>query len=175
MTSKTTSIRLRSAGLVVGLVGLALMQLQGQAFAASASTSLSVTVTVENNCSIATTALALGSYDPIVANDSTALDGTGAVTIACTKGAVTTVGLGLGSNADGSTRRLANGSSYLTYEIYKDPSRSSVWGSSGADLLDTGTSPSKAGRTYTVYGRVLAGQDVPAGTYSDSVTATVNF
>ena len=77
--------------------------------AASTSTSLSVTATVNNNCTISTAALAFGVYDPVVTNASSPLDGTGTVTIACTKGATTTIGLGLGSNASGSTRRMADG------------------------------------------------------------------
>ena len=34
---------------------------------------------------------------------------------------------------------------------------------------------SKAAVAYTVYGRIAAGEDVPAGNYSDTVVATVNF
>lgn len=99
----------------------------------------------------------------------------GSLTVACTKGAVTTIGLNLGANASGSTRRMTGAGDYLTYELYKDSARTLVWGNSGGDLLDTGTAPSKAPRTFTVYGRVPAGQDVPAGAYVDTVTATVNF
>ena len=35
--------------------------------------------------------------------------------------------------------------------------------------------PSKAVRTYDIFGRVPAGQDVPSGGYTDVVVATVNF
>src|SRR4029077_17387097 len=123
--------------------------------AASTSTSLSVTATVNNNCSISTAALACGAYDPVVTNASSALDGTGTVTIACTKGATTTIGLGLGSNASGSTRRLTGGSSnYLTYELYHGSGRSTVWGSSGAGLVTPVAAPSKSSRAFTAYGRV---------------------
>ena len=64
-----------------------------------------------NNCTISTAALAFGSYDPVVTNAATNLDGTGTVTVACTKGLTATVGLGLGSNASGSTRRMGDGAS----------------------------------------------------------------
>jgi spore coat protein U-like protein len=131
---------------------------------------------VTNNCTISTAALAFGSYDPVVAHASANLDGSGTVIVACTKGAVATVGLGLGSNASGSTRRMTNGASeFLTYELYQDAGRTTVWGNAGAGLYSPGAAPSKTARNFTVYGRVAANQDVVAGNYSDTVVATVNF
>lgn len=145
------------------------------ASAATATANLGVSATVVNNCTISTTALAFGSYDPVVAHASTDLDGTGTVTVACTKGATSTIGLGLGSNASGSTRRMTDGSNYLTYELYQDAGRTTVWGDAGAGLYSPGAAPSKAARNFTVYGRVASNQDIPAGSYNDTVVATVNF
>ena len=143
--------------------------------AATATTTMPVSATVTNNCTIATNPVAFGSYDPIVAHASADLDAAGAVTIACTKGATTSIGFDTGVNASSSTRRLGSGSDFLTYELYQDSSRSTVWGNSGAALYNSGTSPSKNARTYPVHGRITAGQDVSAGSYTDTVTATVNF
>jgi spore coat protein U-like protein len=146
------------------------------ASAATATANLGVSATVTNNCTISTSAVAFGSYDPVVAHASTDLDSSGTVTVACTKGASSTVGLGLGSNASGSTRRMSDGgSNYLTYELYQDNGRTTVWGTAGAGLYSPGAAPSKAARNFTVYGRVTSNQDVPAGTYNDTVVATVNF
>ena len=144
--------------------------------AATANASMDVTAAVGVNCTISTAPVAFGAYDPVVGNASTPLDSTGLVTVACTKGAVATVGLDLGSHASGGTRRLSNGGSqYLTYELYKESARTTVWGNGGAALLGLGAAPSKFPRNFTVYGQVPAGQDVPAGTYGDAVVATVNF
>jgi spore coat protein U-like protein len=144
--------------------------------AATATANLGVSATVTNNCTISTVALGFGSYDPVVANASTNLDGTGTVVVACTKGATATIGLGLGSNASGSTRRMGDGATnFLTYELYQDSGRTTVWENSGAGLLSPVAAPSKAARNFTVYGRVISNQDVPAGNYSDTVVATVNF
>lgn len=157
-------------------VAIAMAAFESAASAATATANLSVSATVTNNCTISTAALTFGSYDPVVANASANLDGTGTVTVACTKGATATVGLGLGSNAAGSVRRMKDsGTNYLTYELYRDSARSTVWGNSGAGLLSPGAAPSKAPRSFTVYGRVTSNQDVPAGSYSDTVVATVNF
>jgi spore coat protein U-like protein len=131
---------------------------------------------VINNCLINTSALAFGSYDPVVANCAADLAGTGVVSVACTKGVSPTIALGLGANASGSTRRMSDGSGhYLTYELYQDSGRSTIWSNAGAGLLSPVAAPSKAARNFTVYGRVTSNQDVPAGSYNDTVVATVNF
>jgi spore coat protein U-like protein len=168
----------------VGVIGkaaavAALIGITGAAapvFAATASNPLTVSATVINNCLINTSALAFGSYDPVVGNTSADLDGAGVVSVACTKGVAPTIALGLGSNASGSTRRMSDGSgNYLTYELYKESGHVTVWGASGGALLSTSAAPSKASRDFTVYGRVTAGQDATAGSYTDTVVATVNF
>jgi spore coat protein U-like protein len=160
----------------VAAAGIAFGALSSTARAATATANLGVSATVANNCTISTVALAFGSYDPVVANAAANLDGTGTVVVACTKGATATIGLGLGGNASGGTRRMGDGSSnYLTYELYQESGRTTVWSDAGAGLLTPSAAPSKAPRNFTVYGRVTGSQDVPAGNYSDTVVATVNF
>ncbi len=144
--------------------------------AASGTANLSVTATVTNNCTISTTPVAFGSYDPVVANATANLDAAGSVVVACTKGATATVGLALGANGTGAVRRMKDGgANYLSYELFQESSRSTVWGNSGSALLSPGAAPSKAARTFPVYGRIAGNQDIPAGSYSDTVVATVNF
>ena len=170
-TLRTATMAAAGFGVVMGIAAVA------QLGAASASANLAASSSVANNCTISTAALAFGAYDPVVANASANLDASGTVTIACTKGATTTLELDLGSNASGSTRRLSDGAgtpSYLTYEIYSNAGRTTVWGT-GADAVTPAAAPSKAARNFTAYGRVPSNQDVPAGAYTDTVVATVNF
>lgn len=143
--------------------------------ASTATANLSVSATVANNCTISTNAIAFGAYDPIVTNASADLDAAGSVVITCTKGATTTVGFDTGANGSGSTRRLASSGNYLAYELYQDSGRTTVWSNSGAGLLSVAAAPSKSARTISVYARLSSGQDVPAGTYTDTIVATVNF
>ena len=143
--------------------------------AASATANLSVTANVTANCTISTSPVAFGSYDPIVAHAASPLDSTGTVTIRCTKGTPTTLGLGLGVSPSGATRRMTDGTDFMSYELYKDNGRTQVWGNSGTDLLVPANAPSSAPRNFTVYGRVAAAQDVEAGNYNDTVVATVNW
>ena len=162
--------RAAAVAAMIGITGAA-----APVFAAS-STNLGVSATVINNCLISTSALAFGSYDPVVGNSAADLDGTGVVSVACTKGVSPTIALGLGSNASGSTRRMGDGSgNFLSYELYQETGRVTVWGTTGGALLSPSAAPSKAARDFTVYGRVTAGQDATAGSYTDTVVATVNF
>jgi spore coat protein U-like protein len=148
--------------------------------AGTATSNLSVTASVTANCTISTSPVAFGAYDPIVANASSALNGTGTVSVTCTTGASTTVTLGQGSNADtGSTaaaplRRMKDtGTDFLSYALYSENTRTTVWGdTAGTGLAHTGTGTLTA---LTVYGQIPAGQNVPAANYSDTVVATVTF
>ena len=163
-----------SAALLFCLVFLA----TAPAFAATATSNFTVTASVANNCTISTVGIAFGAYDPIVTHASTPLDAAGSVTITCTKGSTTTIALSAGANgpsATGTTRAMASGTNYLSYEIYQETGRTTVWGTSGAGLLTPAAAPDKSARAFTTYGRIPAGQDVPSGSYSDTVTATVNF
>jgi len=167
MNRSIARVALAAGALVLGATAPALAQ--------TATANLLVTATVTKNCSITTTPVAFGSYDPIVANAASPLDGTGTVVVTCTKGAGTRIDLGLGSNATGSTRRMLGGTDLLTYELYTDTGRSTVWGSGAGAGQSIPAAPNKNPRTFTVYGRVAAGQDVGAASYSDTVVATINF
>ena len=142
----------------------------------SNSASLTVTANVTKNCTITTAPVNLGAYDPVAANATAPLDGIGTVTVTCTKGAPAKVGLSTGSNAQGATRRMTGGAdAFLTYELYKDTGRATVWGYTLYTALDVPAAPDRNPRAFPVYGRVVAAQDATVGTYTDTVLATVNF
>lgn len=166
--NRVARIALMTGGLMFALAGPALAQ--------TATANLSVSATVAKNCTITTSAVSFGSYDPVVANATTPLDSTGTISVTCTKGAGTRIDLGLGANPSGSTRQMAGGSSeFLTYELYQDSGRSTVWGSGAMAGNNIGAAPSKVTRNVTVFGRVPAAQDVSASAYNDTVVATINF
>jgi spore coat protein U-like protein len=151
--------------------------LTADAFGATTTASLTVSATVANNCTVTTTALAFGAYDPVAANLNAPLDGTGVVSVACTRGATATIELDRGAHAQGSNRRMraATGNEHLHYELYSDSGRSTAWTNGPAGDVSLGPAPSRSARDVTVYGRIPANQDVTAGAYADSVVATVNF
>jgi len=152
------------------------------ALAATGTTSFQVTATVVNNCVINSTNIGFGNYDPTSAVAATA---TGTVTARCTKGDVVSVALNQGNNpAGGSTaavpaRQMINGANLLPYHIYIAASPSTTeWGTGpvGTNEPPAQTAASVAtALTFTTYGSLPAGADVPAGAYTDTVTATVTF
>jgi spore coat protein U-like protein len=142
----------------------------------SVPSNLTVTATVAPNCTIGTTPLAFGTYDAVTANATTVLNGTGTVIVTCTSGTGATITLDEGVNPKaGSTaalpqRQMANGANRLSYGLFSDPARSMVWSTTAVSHTGSGLPT-----TLTVYGSVGAGQNVPAGPYSDTVVATVTF
>jgi spore coat protein U-like protein len=165
---------------LTGVILLAIGAASSTTDAATATSNLSVTASVSANCSISTAPVAFGAYDPVTANATTALSGTGTVNVTCTNGASTTVTLGQGANANGGStdaapaRRLSDGATdFLTYSLFQDAGHTTVWGNTaGTGVANTGTGAQVA---LTVYGSVAAGQNVPSGNYSDTVVATVTF
>lgn len=162
----------------------ALLSASGIVLAASASADLAVSAAVSQNCTIGTINLAFGAYDPVVTNASTALTGTGTVTVACTKDATgLTIGMGFGLNPASTQRQMANGAERLQYNLFQRPTNTpgtvcpgtTAWTNTGAGLLTLTSPTSKAGRLYNVCGTIPGGQDVAAGSYGDTVSATINF
>lgn len=148
------------------------------ALAGSNTANLNVTASITSNCTIGTSALAFGAYDAI---SGTALPGTGTVTVACTSDVASpVVTLGQGVNpAGGSTdaaplRQLTDGSShFLAYNIYLLSNHSTVWDNvTGQNAAPGDGTP----HDLTTYGQINANQhSAPAGSYSDTVVATVTF
>lgn len=164
----------------LAILGVLLISSDNSARAAgSATANLAVSATIGSNCTITTIAVGFPAYDPIVAHATSPDTSTsGSVTITCTKGAATTIGLGLGSNASGSQMRMSDGATpanYLSYALYQDSGFTKVWGNAAPNLVTPAVAPDKTPRVFSVYGSIPAAQDLPAGTYNDSVVATVNF
>jgi spore coat protein U-like protein len=164
--------------IIAGMLGLT-FAFSGSSFAGTDTENLSVTATVSANCTITTAAVGFGTYDPVVTHASTALTATGTVTTTCTKDAAAAITLGQGANATTTStdaapaRRMISGTNYLTYQLYSDSARTTVWGNdTTTDVAVTGTGSAVSS---TVYGSVSGGQNVPAGSYTDTVVATVTF
>jgi spore coat protein U-like protein len=124
-------------------------------------------------CSISTpTSVAFGTYDVYGAF----VDTTGTVRVGCILATNVTVDLSRGNAPSFNPRYMANGAEHLTYNLYLDAARTTIWGdNTGGSSHATPGTIFFAYVNITIYGRITAGQDVSAGSYTDSITATVNF
>lgn len=140
--------------------------------AAADTANLAITAAVISNCTITAGSVAFGNYDPVDANDTTDLDATGTVTVRCTKGTSATVGLGNGLNHNGTRRMSDGGGEFLNYELYSDAPGGTVWTDAATVAY---AAADRSPEDLTVYGRVPSAQDAAAGSYSDTVVATITF
>ncbi len=133
------------------------------------------------SCSVSATALSFGSYDP---TSATARDSTGTVTVTCTSNLAGLLSswdilLSTGSSGSFTPRSLLSGGNSMQYNLYTSAARTQIWGDatggtakvSDSQLLVFGTSQ----HSYTTYGRIPALQDLAPGTYTDTITVTLNY
>lgn len=170
-------------------LAVALLAVSGIANAASASTFIPVSASVSQVCSISTTsALAFTNYDPIGANATAALNATGQISVACSKGASgLTIGMDNGTHVAGTQRQMigTTATNLLSYNLFQPLTNApntpctfpgtTAWTATGAGQMAITNASSKVARAYNVCGTVPGGQDVAADTYSDTVGATINF
>src|SRR4051794_11227885 len=148
----------------------------GQSGGGQSSANMQVSANVIRKCTISAQPLAFGNYDPVQANATAPLDGQATLTVSCTKGTAVDIAMDNGGNSQGRTRRMSNGrAGFLTYDVYKDPSRTQTWGDGERDKFDGGVAPSRDPRQFIVYGRVAGSQDVPEGSFQDTILVTVQF
>lgn len=67
---------------------------------------------------------------------------------------------------------MSSGAAQLGYNLYTSFSRSVVWadGIVGSSVSSSGTNVD-----LTIYGRIAAGQNVPAGAYVDAITVSITY
>jgi len=140
----------------------------------SGTAPLNVSAEVAANCRIAISNLAFGAYDPLAVHATQQLDGAADVTMLCTRSSRASITIDIGRNAVGSTRSLAGTDQHVTYQLYRDSSRTQAWGG-GTDGLQYVSEGIHKPQQLTVYGRIPPGQEVASGVYTDVVTATVDF
>lgn len=170
----TRRLSLVAAAATLALAGTAAAQTSPQ------TANLAVSANVTANCSVTTTPLAFGTYNPLSAATVT---GTGTIVLRCTRGSVPAVALDNGQNASGAQRRMTVGGEFLAYNLFRPIANTpgaacpavgagTAWNSTAYTLA---SAPSSASRSFNVCGELPGSQDVSAGTYVDTVVATVTF
>ena len=138
------------------------------------------------DCTVSTTGVAFGTYDPLAATPN---DSTGNVTLVCThvSGGATrvtySVALSRGSSGTFSQRQLRAGASVLNYNLFSNSARSAVWGdgaagttvAGGSTTVGPGVGNGRRESVHPIYGRIPAQQDALSGNYADSIIVTLTF
>ena len=141
-----------------------------------AAGALSAAATAEAACTISTTAVSFGSYNVFSASPD---DGTGQITYRCTapRPPLVTIQLDKGGAPSFNPRQMRMGSEVLNYNLYLDSTRTTIWGdgTGGSQAYSQSSLQPNQNINVSVYGRIPAGQDVSAGNYSATVTATIFF
>lgn len=138
-------------------------------------------------CTVSTTGLNFGTYDP---TSGTAVSAQGTIEVLCRGNPLSvTIAIGTGGSNAYANRRMTSGASNLFYNLYVDAARTTIFGDgtggSSAATCTTGTinngctgdNPTGSDRRAIrpVYGLIPASQAVGPGTYTDTLTYTVTF
>ncbi|HEY7651451.1 MAG TPA: spore coat U domain-containing protein [Methylomirabilota bacterium] len=141
-----------------------------------AAGALGTAAPAEAACTISTTAVNFGSYNVFSASPDNA---TGQVTYRCTapRPPLVTIQLDKGGAPTFNPRQMRMGSEVLSYNLYLDSTRTTIWGdgTGGSQTYTRSNPPTNQNIKVSVFGRIPAGQDVSAGSYSATVTATIFF
>jgi spore coat protein U-like protein len=119
------------------------------------------------NCTIVTVVpVTFGTYNVFT---TTALFMNGSITVTCGGSGRASVALDKGQNSSSFASRAMKqtaGTSLLTYNLYTDAATTIIWGDGSAGSTANSTealSGNHPTSILTVYGKLDAGQDVPAG------------
>lgn len=127
---------------------------------------------------VSATAMSFGNYN---ASSPTATTANATITVSCVNPAndldVFTIALSKGSSSTYSPRTLTSGANTLNYNIFTTSGFASIWGdgTGGSVTVNYNGAGNPNSLSYTAYGRIPAGQYVPAGSYADTITVTVTY
>jgi spore coat protein U-like protein len=139
-------------------------------------------------CAVSTPGVAFGNYNPTSTTAETTI---GSGNLLCTytgTGFTATITLSTGNSGTYANRTMTLGSQNLRYNLYLDTGYTMIFGNGASGTYDitvcypggtvtcTGAT-GQSGVTYsgTVYGLLPAGQNVTAGTFTDTLVVTVTY
>ncbi|WP_332309142.1 spore coat U domain-containing protein [Candidatus Burkholderia verschuerenii] len=138
--------------------------------------SFTVQATVINDCTINASNISFGTSGLL----KSTLTANGTITVACTNAAPWSVALNAGTSANAtvaSRRRMTRtgGTEQVTYQLYQDSAFTKPWGDGTVGTVAYTGVGTGSSQNIAVYGRVLPQTSQPAGSYSDTVMATVTY
>ncbi|OJT98675.1 MAG: hypothetical protein BGN82_04175 [Alphaproteobacteria bacterium 65-7] len=141
--------------------------------AGSSQTQFTVSATVLDSCAVTAGNLAFGSY---TAGSAAPVTAASTIQVTCTNGLAYSVALDGGSTSHNvAARAMTDGSNMLAYGLYTSNAYSTIWGDGTAPTARVPGAGTGTTQSLIVYGRIGAGQFMPAGSYSDTVTVSVDY
>lgn len=124
------------------------------------------------DCTFSVGALSFGAYDVF---SPTPLDSATTITYSCTAPVTAPVmSISAGAANGFSPRQMLSGVHALGYNLFLDAARTLVWGD-GTAGTSTYSCALGTGISVPLYGRIFPQQNLPAGTYADSLVVTIVF
>ena len=152
--------------MLIAVMAVAVLLSAANAMAQTDTNPLTVQAVVASQCTIqSVTNLDFATYDVTSAIPDD--DGVGDVTFACTKATSYDVYIT-------GARTITDLTDTLNYELYADAGRTTVFPNAMPGVVSL-PAPDNNPITQGIWGRIAALQDVQAGTYSGSVTVTIEY
>jgi spore coat protein U-like protein len=132
-------------------------------------------------CDVTATSINFGSYDVF---SSIPVDSTASINVTCKIPSDSpqaplpvVISLSPGNSGNFSPRSMqSTGSDTLDYNLYANASMSTIWGDGGgSSSVQTALVAKDMPWNATLFGRIPARQNVSAGSYSDTITVTIDF
>jgi spore coat protein U-like protein len=166
--------------LKLSMISAAVIAAMGMSAANSTTPSETKNTQIESSTDVAVKCTTINSpeigFEDYVADDTSDNTKNANLTVKCTKGATFNISLDKGANGSSTTSRLLKNtasSDTLTYSLSKEGG--SNWGEGSEKLTATGAGLLTTASSFTIYGKIDALQDVPVGTYSDTVQVSIDY
>jgi spore coat protein U-like protein len=146
------------------------------------TSAFTVSLTLQASCTVSVSAMNFGTGSaPLTAGVST----TATITALCTSSTPYAIGLDNGTYASGSQRRMYSSAAgaYVNYGLYLDSALMQPWGgatsattcSNGAGTCYTAGVGTGSNQTISIYGNVPKQAAAKPGSYSDTVTVSLDY
>lgn len=159
-------------GIRYGLAGVTVGDCPTGLLGLTTTATASFSATVTSKCTVVSTPLNFG----VAGTLNQVVDSSSTLTVLCTSGTPYSIALsaGLGAGATTAVRKMTGTGGAVSYALYQDAARTTVWGdANGVDTLSgTGTGTDQ---DLTVYGRVPIQVTPSPGSYSDTIVVTVTY
>ena len=124
-------------------------------------------------CMIAALPVTFGVYQPFSAMP---VDSNGSIAIRCHAFGPYSIAINPSVTGNFAGRHMSRAGSQLSYQLYTDAARRTVWGDgTGGSAIVAGFCSGSCNNDHPVYGRIPPRQSATPGTYVDTITVTIVF